>query len=89
MKTYKVGIVGCGAILPRHLESLEDSVNFELVAICDIQDVLVKSLETKINATGYSDFNAMVLSKTIWLRIAFQLMLPQAEFILTGQKMWS
>ena len=85
MKTYKVGIVGCGAILPRHLESLEDSVNFELVAICDIQDVLVKSLETKINATGYSDFNAMVLSKTInFVTIATpnSLHVEQAKFAL-------
>ena len=44
MSKYKVGIVGCGAILPRHLESIDANNNFELSAICDIQEDLVKNL---------------------------------------------
>jgi UDP-N-acetyl-2-amino-2-deoxyglucuronate dehydrogenase len=65
MSKYKIGIVGCGAILPRHLESIEATTDFDLVAICDIQTELVKSLEKKLSVTGYTDFKKMILSKTI------------------------
>ena len=33
---YKVGIIGCGAILVRHLEAIEKNDNFTLVSLCDI-----------------------------------------------------
>lgn len=65
MSKYKVGIIGCGAILPRHLESIEACDNFKLVAVCDIQSNLVKSLEKKLKVTGYTDFKKMILSKSI------------------------
>lgn len=85
MMNYKVGIVGCGAILPRHLESLDASAKFELVAICDTQEVLVKSLENKFKVKGYTDFRTMVLSKTInFVTIATpnSLHVDQAKFAL-------
>ena len=85
MKNYKVGIVGCGAILPRHLESLQDNENFKLVALCDIQDILLKGLETKYNVKGYTSFEKMVLSKTInFVTIATpnSLHVDQAKFAL-------
>jgi predicted dehydrogenase len=48
MKQYKVGIIGCGAIFPRHLEAIQANNNFELKAICDIQESLVKSISKKL-----------------------------------------
>jgi UDP-N-acetyl-2-amino-2-deoxyglucuronate dehydrogenase len=65
MKQYKVGIVGCGAILPRHLEAIEVNSNFKLVAVCDIQKDLVKSIAKKLKVKAYTDFKEMVLSKTV------------------------
>lgn len=65
MKTYKVGIVGCGAILPRHLEAIESNKNFQLVAICDIQESLVNSLAKKLNVKSYTKFEDMVLSGNV------------------------
>ena len=34
---YKVGIIGCGGIFPRHIEAVESNKNFKLVSLCDIQ----------------------------------------------------
>lgn len=60
MSKYKVGIVGCGAILPRHLESIEANDNFELVAICDIQEDLVKNLSKKLNVPYFTNYKDLV-----------------------------
>ena len=62
MKKYKVGILGCGAILPRHLEAIEESSNFELVALCDIQDVIVKNLSKRLKVKSYTDYKEMISS---------------------------
>lgn len=62
MKKYKVGILGCGAILPRHLEAIEESPNFELVALCDIQDVIVKNLSKRLKVKSYTDYKEMISS---------------------------
>jgi predicted dehydrogenase len=59
---YKVGIIGCGAILPRHLESIEANDNFELVAICDIQEILVTSISKRLNIKSYTDYKDMICS---------------------------
>ena len=57
---YKVGIIGCGAILPRHIESIDANDNFELVALCDIQPELVKSLGKRYNVNSYTDYKTMI-----------------------------
>ena len=41
---YKVGIIGCGKILVRHLESIEKNKEFELKALCDIDESLLNKL---------------------------------------------
>lgn len=65
MKKYKVGIVGCGAILPRHLEAIQSNQNFELVALCDIQKDLVNSLSNKHKVQAYTNYEELVLSKQV------------------------
>lgn len=62
MKNFKVAIIGCGAILPRHLESIEANDNFELVALCDIQKTLIDSLSTRYNVSGFTDYKLMIKS---------------------------
>lgn len=61
----KVGIVGCGAILPRHLESIDSNENFELVALCDVQPTLVKSLADKRKVAAFTDYKEMIKSKIV------------------------
>lgn len=65
MKKYKVGLLGCGSILPRHLESIKLNSNFELVAVCDIQEEIVKKLSKKLNVSSFTDYKQMVDSESI------------------------
>lgn len=62
MKKYKVGIVGCGAILPRHIESIELNENFNLVAVCDIQEHIVREIGEKYNVNWFVDYKEMIKS---------------------------
>ena len=58
---YKVGIIGCGGIFPRHIEAIESNSNFKLEAVCDIQKSLVKSLGKRYNVPFYTDYKEMIL----------------------------
>ena len=57
---YKTGIIGCGKILPRHLEAISLNSNFELISLCDIQKSLSKSLGEKHNVNYFSDYKEMI-----------------------------
>jgi UDP-N-acetyl-2-amino-2-deoxyglucuronate dehydrogenase len=63
MKHYKVAILGCGAILPRHIESIKMNSNFELVAVCDIQQEIALNVSKKHQVKSFNDFKEMVDSK--------------------------
>lgn len=37
MKKFKIGIVGCGSIMPKHIKAIaENDKNLELISVCDI-----------------------------------------------------
>jgi len=57
---YKVGIVGTGAIFPRHIEAIKSNGDFELKAICDIQPTIVKNLSKQYSVSGYVDYQKMI-----------------------------
>jgi predicted dehydrogenase len=65
MKKHKVGIIGCGAILPRHIESIESNDNFELVSLCDIQENLVKEISKKYNTNHFTNYKEMIKNSDI------------------------
>ena len=65
MKKHKVGIIGCGAILPRHIESIESNDNFELVSLCDIQEDLVKEISKKYNTNHFTNYKEMIKNSDI------------------------
>jgi len=56
----KVGIIGCGGIFPRHIEAIETNSDFELVAVCDIQSHLAKSLGERYKVANYTDYKEMI-----------------------------
>lgn len=62
---YRVGIIGCGAILPRHLESIEANPDFELKAVCDIQPQLVHSMAERLGVLAYTDYKDMISSSDV------------------------
>lgn len=57
---YKVGIIGCGGIFPRHIEAIEANEEFELISVCDIQPTLAKSLGKRYNVSHYTDYQEMI-----------------------------
>ena len=57
---YKVGIIGCGGIFPRHIEAIESNSNFELASVCDIQKTLAASLGKRYKVTSYTDYKEMI-----------------------------
>jgi|TARA_R110001592_G_scaffold264591_1_gene530039 predicted dehydrogenase len=62
---YKVGIIGCGGIFPRHIEAIEANEEFELKAICDIQKTLVESLGKRYKVSSYIDYKEMILMEDL------------------------
>lgn len=58
----KVGIIGCNHILPRHIESIqENSKDFELVALCDVnEEALKKAVKENGNVEGFTDYKKML-----------------------------
>jgi len=58
----KVGIIGCGHILVRHIESIkENPKDFELVALCDIDEkVLKKAVKENGNVPGFTNYKEML-----------------------------
>jgi len=62
---YKVGIIGCGGIFPRHIEAIESNSNFKLVSVCDIQQSLVKSLGKRYKVPFYTDYKDMVSAEDL------------------------
>lgn len=62
MKKRKVAIIGCGHILIRHIESInENPKDFELVALCDIdKKTLEKAVKENGNIPGFTDYKKML-----------------------------
>ena len=49
IKTYKVAVIGCGAISVMHLDSIVAIDNLELVAVCDIKPEVCKHTKDRIS----------------------------------------
>ena len=54
-------IIGCGAIFPRHLESIEKNSDFKLVAICDSQKYITDLLAKELKVSGFTDYKKAVV----------------------------
>ena len=62
---HNVGIIGCGAIFNRHVVSISENKDYNLVAICDINSHLVKDLAQNLNVKSYVDYKEMAQSKAV------------------------
>ncbi len=85
---YKVGIIGCGGIFPRHIEAIEANEEFELISVCDIQPTLAKSLGKRYNVSYYTDYQEMIKNEDVnFIVIATPNVLhkEQAEFSLSNK----
>ena len=57
---FKVGIVGCGNIFPMHAQSLVNTPNVELTAVCDIKPLRARRAAAKYNCRPYFDYKEML-----------------------------
>ena len=58
---YKIGIIGCGNIYPRHLEAVQtNSEYFEVAALCDIDEKKVKNRAAELNVPGFVHYGEML-----------------------------
>ena len=57
---YNVGVIGCGAILVRHIEAIEDNKNFKLRALCDSDGNVLSQAYNKYGGNGYTDYREMI-----------------------------
>lgn len=56
-----VSIIGCGAIFNRHLEVINESEDYNLISICDIEEVVYKEIIKKNNVNFYKDYRKCIL----------------------------
>tara|TARA_R110002126_G_scaffold231929_4_gene376491 strand:- start:416 stop:1420 length:1005 start_codon:yes stop_codon:yes gene_type:complete len=63
--TKRVGIIGCGKILPRHVEAIHDNQEYELVSICDTNKDSLSQASKIFNATPFKDYKDMVKGSDI------------------------
>tara|TARA_R100001082_G_scaffold110310_1_gene89896 strand:+ start:3084 stop:4091 length:1008 start_codon:yes stop_codon:yes gene_type:complete len=61
----KVAIIGCGAILRRHIEAIEKNKNFTLSCLCDTDSNIIKDVQKKYQVKGYTDYKEMIANEDI------------------------
>lgn len=65
MNTYKFALIGCGRICYKHVESLKNIKNAEIVAVCDIIPEKAKKYGKELNIPFYLDYREMLKKEDI------------------------
>ena len=66
MKKLRFGLVGCGRIVIKHVESLQSHLkNAELTAVCDIDYTKAKAIGEKYNVPYYSSYDEMLTKQEV------------------------
>lgn len=60
MKTYRVGIIGCGAIFFVHAYPLHKLENTEIKAVCDIKPQALETAKQLFHCDGYADYHELL-----------------------------
>ena len=65
-RKIRIAVVGCGRISKNHFGSIEaHETNIELVAICDIDDAVLKNHTEQYQVKGYSKLEEMLQNETL------------------------
>ena len=57
MKTYRIGIIGTGAIAEKHAEAIQNVIGAELVAVCSSTEIRAKRAESLLKVKAYWDLD--------------------------------
>lgn len=64
-KIIKIGIVGCGNIINRHIHAIKSNKNLQLIAVCDKIKDRADTFAIKSNSKAYYDYPEMLKRKDI------------------------
>ncbi|MEM4327287.1 MAG: Gfo/Idh/MocA family oxidoreductase, partial [Candidatus Diapherotrites archaeon] len=67
MKKIGIGLIGCGAISPRHFEAIKQLPEFELKCVSDIDPEAAKKAGLEQNVDYYTDNDKLFNRKDISL----------------------
>lgn len=65
MKKMRVGIIGCGTILPVHLDSISAIDELELMMVCDTKESIAKEIGKKERCKWTLDYKELIKQKDI------------------------
>lgn len=84
---YRVGIIGCGEILIRHIESIKENKNFKLVSLCDIDEDKLNKAQRHYGGKIYKSYKKMIDKGDLNFVVVAtpnSLHVKQAEYALTN-----
>jgi predicted dehydrogenase len=61
----RFGLIGCGRVSPRHLQSIAELADARLVAVCDVIASRVERVAKEHNAVAYVDYRQMLERRDI------------------------
>ena len=60
-RKIRIAVVGCGRIAKNHFEAISQYPNdFEIIAVCDNDSAVLRSVSSKIDVTGYTELEIML-----------------------------
>ncbi|PKM86544.1 MAG: oxidoreductase [Firmicutes bacterium HGW-Firmicutes-12] len=65
MNKVKFGIVGCGRIVSKHLESITEIDSAQLIAVCDVDENKAKTIGEKYGVPYYTSYDDMISENEI------------------------
>ena len=65
MKKLRIGIIGCGTILPVHLDGIHSFEQAELKVVCDIQEDVARELGKIENCSYVSNYEDVLKDENI------------------------
>ena len=65
MKSYKIGLIGCGNIFPMHAMSLKNIKGITIQAVCDIKLTRAIAQAQKYNCNYYTDYKEMLSKENL------------------------
>lgn len=65
MEKVNIGLVGCSNISAKHITSIKENPNADIVAVCDVDEAKLTKYMKEIGCRGYRDFNEMLQDRVI------------------------
>ncbi|MFC1616840.1 Gfo/Idh/MocA family oxidoreductase [Candidatus Margulisiibacteriota bacterium] len=65
MDKIKIAVIGLGNMGRHHLRNYSELPNVKVVAVCDVQDAIIKKAEEQYNCKGYTNLDEMLAKEEL------------------------